>query len=381
MQKVFLICLFISCLSCNPDPVETPDPVIVHFTPEKGSFKNIVKIAGNYPDPAFANTTVEFNGISALVESVTDTLIIVTVPENATTGKIAIEIKGKRGESLNDFTILPGNWRKVSNVPGEPRANVTSFTIGNAGYMLGGVDIFFTYDYFLKYDLLTKTWTEKSWPGGELAGAVSAVIDGKAYVGFGFQSSTVKYTNAWWEYDGVNDAWTRKKDFPGEPRSYAAAVAIGNKIYAGLGINGINPLADWWEYDPIADEWTQKANCFYGMSMLASFAIDNKAYAGVSFYNNTAFFQYDPETDTWTTKANYPGVMSYGVESFVLNGRGYVAGGGKECWSYNAENDQWDQVAFFEERTSGAVFAWNNEAYYATGFGTAFLNDLWKFTP
>ena len=58
--------------------------------------------------------------------------------------------------------------------------------------------------------------------------------------------------------------WIQQTDFGGTARHRTTMLALGNKIYAGLGHYngaGINVLfEDWWEFDPATSSWSQKAN-------------------------------------------------------------------------------------------------------------------------
>jgi len=84
------------------------------------------------------------------------------------------------------------------------------------------------------------------------------VINNKIYQGVGYTDQAAK-TNQFWEYDPAAAQWTRKADFPGEPRNHGIGFSVAGKGYAGTGLyHGMSGLKDWWQYDPITDALDQE---------------------------------------------------------------------------------------------------------------------------
>jgi len=119
-----------------------------------------------------------------------------------------------------------------------------------------------------------------SFGGTARRNAVAAAINGKVYVGTGYDGS---YKEDWWEYDPAANTWTQKADFGGTARRYAVAAAINGKVYVGTGYDG-SYKEDWWEYDPAANTWTQKAD-FGGTARryAVAAAINGKVYVGTGY--------------------------------------------------------------------------------------------------
>lgn len=82
------------------------DPVITDFDPKAGVIGTEVTIVGANFDPIAANNKVQFNGTTATVNSATSTQIKATVSAGATTGKITVEVGGKKASSAADFTVV-----------------------------------------------------------------------------------------------------------------------------------------------------------------------------------------------------------------------------------------------------------------------------------
>src|SRR5437016_12222656 len=102
------------------------------------------------------------------------------------------------------------------------------------------------------------------------------------------------------------DYWTRKDDFPGLNRRGPFSFSIEGKGYIGCGFDSTYEK-DFWEYDPSLNSWTQKVNYPGDTSAFGvGFSIINKGYAGLG--NNNHFYEYDPSTNIWIAKATYPSV-------------------------------------------------------------------------
>src|SRR5213596_1743906 len=127
------------------------------------------------------------------------------------------------------------------------------------------------------------TWTQKADFGGVTrAGATGLSVGSKGYIGLG---ANIQHYKDFWEYDPDANTWTQKADFGGHGRLYAVGFTIAGKGYVGTGQSGSFPnytyYKDFWEFDPIQNTWTRKAN-FGGTARYgaAGFSIDSKGYLG-----------------------------------------------------------------------------------------------------
>lgn len=78
---------------------------ITSFSPESGVAGTAVTISGTNFGATASENTVEFNGVEAEVTAATATSLTVTVPAEATSGKITVTILGKSTASVKDFTV------------------------------------------------------------------------------------------------------------------------------------------------------------------------------------------------------------------------------------------------------------------------------------
>jgi N-acetylneuraminic acid mutarotase len=166
------------------------------------------------------------------------------------------------------------------------------------------------------------------------------------------------------QYNTTADAWTTKADFPGAGRVTAVAFSVNGKGYVGGGFNYLfgqyTPSKDFWEYDPGNDAWTQKQDIPWSSSQGTDervMSIGSKAYVVA----NSVVYQYESSTDQWTVKSNpFPGDNLQGSVSFVIGNKGYTGFGNTpfspdflQFWKYDPASDLWTRVADFPESTQG----------------------------
>jgi uncharacterized delta-60 repeat protein len=219
---------------------------------------------------------------------------------------------------------------------------------------------------------------------GRSAG-VAIVLNGKAYVGLGRNSSGA--LKDWWEFDPTNNAWTAKLDFPGAARIGAVAFVVNGKGYVGTGndFSGTGFKQDFYEYDPATNVWTRKAdfpqdfNSGAGITSGVAFTVDTFGYVGLGntgLSNTKAFYRYDPTANTWQARADFGGNGRTGAIGFAVSGKGYLGFGFgglspnlKDMWLYDPAANQWTKRGDYNGagRGGSAVAIVNNDAYIFAG--------------
>ena len=270
-------------------------------------------------------------------------------------------------------------WVRKTAVPGEPRYSAVGFSIGDKGYVGMGDGKYVERGYykdFWEYNPVNDTWTRKAdYGGGGNMNPTAFSIDDKGYVLTGHNLNTYSKTNpqgipTFWEYDPATNVWTRKAD-----------VADGGNIgfsYGGKGYLVNTGSKKFNEYDPVNDTWTPKPD-FGGASRRGAvgFSINGKGYVGTgrgeSFYND--FWEYDPFYDEWTRKADAGGGTVYGV-GFSIGDKGYIGTGITRYgdrhdifWEYDSINDTWDVKQSLDTigRSSAVGFSIGDRGYIGTG--------------
>jgi N-acetylneuraminic acid mutarotase len=250
---------------------------------------------------------------------------------------------------------------------------------------------------FTGYNCQADYWTRKAdFPGGNRDGAYSFVINGKAYVGGGFDS-TGNRTDMW-EYDPTTNSWTKKSDFPQKNTYFCVHFAIGNNGFVGLGYTYTFSTTDsLFKYNSITDTWSP-IPCYPSgnRAYATAFVLNNIAYVGTGLdtYGNILytddFYSYNPSTNAWDSVPNMPLRYSFNSVAFTIEDTGYViglnVGGGPTdtLFAYYSCFNQW----FFKKsipadtpRADAIAFSIGKFGYFGTGdcgSGT-FLNDFYEY--
>ncbi len=245
-------------------------------------------------------------------------------PGPARFGAVGFSVGGKGYVGLgfsnvyqNDFyqfNPVSKSWKKLANFPGTPRRYAVSFVINDIAYVGTGYGGFSTNANYLpdfwSYDYKTDKWAQvRDFAGSKREGAVSLVINGKAYVGFGNNNGVTQQQKNIYEFDPGQNTWTEKttlrKTDGITARSFAVAFSIGNSGFVGLGLNG-GVLTDMWEFEPVKDVWTQRTSisdkCGVGRGYSVSFSdLKNIGYVttGLGGSRLDDFWSFNP-TNTKT---------------------------------------------------------------------------------
>lgn len=293
-----------------------------------------------------------------------------------------------------------GSWTPISAFPGGARFLSVAFVLDGKAYV-GTGDPGSQSD-FWALDVSTEQWTQVASIPAARAMAVAFSLNGYGYVIMGRDTSGQTFRDCW-RYTPGTDTWTPMANFPGVARYGATGFAINGKGYMGTGWQEDTPgvqkhLRDWWEYDPATDTWTQKADFPGGpCSFAAGAGVGAKGYLGLSGPGpapGNQWWEYVPATDTWTQKADYQGTSRYGAGIFVINNRIYAGNGTKglginpansiyDWWEYNTETDSWKRAASQSQTNFGGTgFALGNTGYFGLGDDDSGVvkNDFWKFT-
>lgn len=185
---------------------------------------------------------------------------------------------------LFSYNPQSDSWDLETAYPGDCDIMVT-YILGNELYAGIGTDFNRIYNELYKYNFDTKEWIRlKDFAGPPRIHAVAFTINGKAYVGTGYDYFEQLYYNDLWEYNPDNDAWIKRADFPGNGRYRACAFSLNNKGYIGLGTREeFTPgYSDFWQYSPDSNSWEQMDN-YIGPGKWDNIVFSNGIRAFVGF--------------------------------------------------------------------------------------------------
>lgn len=213
------------------------------------------------------------------------------------------------GQSMKDvweYNPATDMWTQKNDFPGGNRVGMLVLQIGNRVFVGGGCESFGSGGVvnakkdFYEYNAATDSWTPLADLPYEAAFPSGFVIDGKGYLVFGEDNSSV-YHNELYCLDTTNMQWTQKQAFPGDARSAGVAFTLNGKGYAGLGQEDLLAnYQDFYAYTPASDSWKQMHDypeAETGWSV--AWVVDNTAYVGTgldlsTFNFNNKIFVFDP---------------------------------------------------------------------------------------
>lgn len=290
-----------------------------------------------------------------------------------------------------------GNWLSKSVFDGSPRSGMSSFVIGNIGYMGIGYDGDDYLKSFWAYDMDGNYWSQKAdFEGTARNAAVGFTVNDLGYIGSGYDG--LDELSDFYSYNPSTNAWTQIASLPSTARRSAVAFGLNGVGYFGTGFDGDNDRKDFWKYTPETDSWTELVG-FGGNKRRAatSFIIDNKAYLATGVSNGlylTDFWVFDPATEVWTQKLDLDEDDDYAITrsnavGFAMNGYGYIACGERSgststVWEYEPATDTWEMKTNFEGTTRQDPVAFSNGSRAFVGLGRTgalYLDDLSEFFP
>ncbi|HXD78334.1 MAG TPA: kelch repeat-containing protein, partial [Puia sp.] len=206
------------------------------------------------------------------------------------------------------------------------------------------------------------------------------------------------------------DSWLQKANFAGGSRNAVTAFSVGDRAYAGLGLDDAgNCYSDVWQYDPSSDTWSQLADFPGGARYGATgFSVGGRGYIGwgantpgdFHWVWYTDIWQYNPGSNSWVRMHDFgsptdPG--RYFPLAFTIGNKVYAGTGAyrrdrfdfahflSDFWEYDPAADTWTQKPDVPEQGRfGAVgFSAGGKGYVGTGYYyyDTRLNDLWEFDP
>lgn len=237
------------------------------------------------------------------------------------------------------YNISSDTWSFGTPAPLPVRAEQAygETTHGGFFYVIGGRSGVGVLDNLERYDPVTDTWATLT-PMPTARAAAAAALQGNAIYVIGGRDGTGgpctgTPLDAVERYDIDTDTWSAETPLP-SPRSDAAAVAHGGKIYVFGGCNSDGFLDEVLVYNPVKDTWSSLAPMPTARASLMAGIIGNNVYAigglaGAPPLDVNEVFNIS--RNFWSTAEPIPtargesGAVSHG-------GRIYVVGGGQPAF-------------------------------------------------
>ncbi|TRZ72144.1 MAG: T9SS C-terminal target domain-containing protein [Bacteroidetes bacterium] len=278
-----------------------------------------------------------------------------------------------------EYNPATDSWTQKADFGGGLRANAAFFALNNKGYVGTGQSSTQLFKDFWEYNPATNKWTRKADFGGvtrkcATGFAISSGNINKGYIGTGLLPNGTTPINLQdlWEYDPAANSWSQKTDFPGTPRYAAVSFSTGGKGYLGTGINFVSTTEmtwyqDFYEYDPISNLWTRKSD-FPGTerAFAAGFSIGSMGYIGTGsshrpYYSD--FWEYNPAENSWIQINDFASARDASV-GFSIGTKGYIGTGGNgidaasylaDFWEYDQNTNAWTRKTDLGSKHKGPL--------------------------
>ena len=318
-----------------------------------------------FTDPATGTVFVSL-GLGAKGVEFTDTVTGVNseFPADMNTG--TGENLGNGRHSAVAFVI--GEWAYVGT------GYVPAFSFGSTNDKENIRDRKFFNDFY-RFNVKTKQW-QKGWSskmivnGVEVEGRRDAIAftDGKyGYVGTGYGEDNRVFKD-FYRFDPVSETW-EEVSFPGESRYGGTAFVVNNAAYVCLGAKSVgatsNYATDVIKFDFATQSWEKMPNSLtdkpgvkqdkdydriprvYAVSFVSNAGSDNEEYAYVATgqgRNSRTVWKYNHKKDQWHQMedlSSMANALVMGV-GFTYKGYGYYTTGGGSADVYTSLNsDTW----------------------------------------
>ena len=283
----------------------------------------------------------------------------------------------------------------------EARASASTFVIDNKAYVLSGRKA-------QRGDYLSDFWTynpeNDNWnmlqniPFKGRVKGVAEVINGKAYVGLGFNGRVYNdssYLRDFWMYNPADSTWVRKADFPNNQTNASVSFVHNDDIYVCFGYYE-TATKIVYKYSTTEDKWTECDLAKIGHRFGAvGCKYNNRFFLGLGF--NSAmlndWYEFYPESESWEKRAEVPqkgrifhSALARNNEILILGGRFF---GGtetreefyEEILAYNTDKDKWTLRGYLPNggRENMITFTVNGKCYFGCGENAEgeIFNDLY----
>ncbi|HZK07592.1 MAG TPA: kelch repeat-containing protein [Bacteroidales bacterium] len=363
---------------------------ITEIIPLKGYSSSKAVIKGNNFGNDKNEVAIYFGDKTVPVDSCSNNRIVFRVPDIDTDIEeyITISIYNKQVKSNHKFRAFT-YWKKTYNMSGNSRFGATAFSLNNVGYVCFGKQPYGDeFNDLFALNPETNSWSRKAdFPGNPRAFSVACVIENIAYLGFGSGGDT--YYHDLWSYETETDKWTKVLEDDRIKTHSDAYFVLNNELY-------IFSQGGSYKYSPASNEFTE-IDRFPGDYRFFTSGVncDGLGYliAGQRPGNKLLkdLWCYDPTSNTWTKKADLPGSNRDGIACFAISNKIYAGLGGiwggehLDFYEYSPSIDTWVRVQNFpgDKRELPVSFTICNKGYLGTGRKniTDVLNDFWEFNP
>jgi hypothetical protein len=338
----------------------------------------VMEIRGSGFNPDAPRNELNFDQYKAEVIEASGSRLQVQVPvEDYYRRNIELKLKAA-GQEFSTEVQISEPWIRKKDIPGPDRYQAVMFSLGSHIYVGMGEE-YSNRSYlkdFQRFDPDENRWEAVAdYPEAGRKGAISFVIDGKAYVGGG-RSSQYGYENSFYQYDPVTNVWTAIADFP-KTQVEGNGIEVNGEGYVFSGRENL------WSYDPSSDSWTEhpEQNLYrFGSSDLSIFSVDQTIYIGWVNYGGMAIVEFDLLSNQWIRSEYFPMDESLSRGAFMAFDDQVVVLTGRSVYSFDPVRRELSRLRNFEAINTSfkRTAVLNGKGYYGGGVSS---NAFYEYIP
>jgi N-acetylneuraminic acid mutarotase len=274
------------------------------------------------------------------------------------------------------YDVATDVWSEKTAFPGTPRQYAGSFVMNDEAYIIMGIAENGTaLTDCWKYMPETDTWLQLAdFPGQGRWSMFSFATLLYGYVGTGALQGAL--LSDCWRYDQAADTWIRLNDFPGGVVRETVSFAIAESGYVGLGFQAVNGTAftdKFYQWNDLTNAWTSLPDFMGGPRSYATAAANSHQGfvatgqdAAANFYNDC--FIFDPKTVSWSIIDPLPEIGMRGMSAFTIDENPYFLTGLRQdivrvssVFRYNAPEITDSEVSVYPNPASGEAVVTGND--------------------
>lgn len=242
-----------------------------------------------------------------------------------------------------------------------------------------------------------------NFPEGDRYKGGAFAINGKGYAGLGTKMSN-NIQKDLWEFDPVTEIWTRKADFPGNPRLIPHVFVNSNYGFVGGGINIDNysqsvSFTDFFKFDPSQNAWLKIADAPFVDKNFTAISGSTSSNYHIANLSAGKFFRYSEESNSWAQTYSGEGavyaapfIFNIGTKIYFVGGIHYLLNNGtiNMVWEYDTQTNTFSRKKDFpfKSRWAGFAFSIDNKGYIGCGVYknsdnsiVQSLTDVYQYNP
>jgi hypothetical protein len=250
-------------------------------------------------------------------------------------------------KSMEKFDVSSGQWSTAAAM-GTARYAFSACVVEGGLIVSGGYNRGWRTSCVERYSLSSDSWKYMASLPNARSNLVTVAVGSAVYAIGGFKNDEEDAASTVFRFDSRLDTWSEVAPMP-EGQVDCAACAIGSDIFVFGGNDTDDDVVtdSVFKYDTEANTWTTLAPMPSPKYILSANVLNGLIYIICNDNSSHEVQQFEPASGAWSTLTTRASWEFYSVNSFVLGGNLYLAGGAYNCKGverYDVATNSWSAV-------------------------------------